>query len=158
MKTLAKQTPVRDAPSAKEHRRTRSDRGVSFAFDSRSLGEMALINSCRKDVGSATCGDRVACCRRRQKFRDSMSYQTRRQSLVGGRPAPAALSFNCFFSTHGRLPQLPMLAPHFRLCVASFVYVAMADLIPEMHRGSIHIAAPWQVTLVAAGVLTVAVL
>jgi hypothetical protein len=34
----------------------------------------------------------------------------------------------------------------------------MADLIPEMHRGSIHIAAPWQVTLVAAGVLTVAVL
>src|SRR4029450_6901914 len=113
MKTLAKQTPVRDATSAKEHRRTRSDRGVSFAFDSRSLGEMALINSCRKDVGSATCGDRVACCRRGQKFRDSMSYQTRRQSVVGGRAAPADLSFNCFFSTPGRLPQLPMLAPHF---------------------------------------------
>ena len=57
------------------------------------------------------------------------------------------------------LRQLPMLAPHFlAFASASFVYVAMADLIPEMHRGSIHIAAPWQVTLVAAGVLTVAVL
>ncbi len=57
------------------------------------------------------------------------------------------------------LNQLPMLAPHFlAFASASFVYVAMADLIPEMHRGSIHIAAPWQVTLVAAGVLTVAVL
>lgn len=57
------------------------------------------------------------------------------------------------------LRQLPMLAPHFlAFASASFVYVAMADLIPEMHRGSIHIAATWQVTLVAAGVLTVAVL
>lgn len=57
------------------------------------------------------------------------------------------------------LNQLPMWAPHFlAFASASFVYVAMADLIPEMHRGSIHIAAPWQVTLVAAGVLTVAVL
>ena len=54
------------------------------------------------------------------------------------------------------LRQLPMLAPHFlAFASASFVYVAMADLIPEMHRGSIYIAAPWQVTLVAAGVLTV---
>lgn len=41
---------------------------------------------------------------------------------------------------------------------ASFVYVAMADLIPEMHRGSIHLAAPWQVALIGAGALTVAVL
>jgi zinc and cadmium transporter len=63
------------------------------------------------------------------------------------------------FAAVGCLRQLPMLAPHFlAFASASFVYVAMADLIPEMHRGSIHIAATWQVTLVAAGVLTVAVL
>jgi len=55
--------------------------------------------------------------------------------------------------------QLPMLAPHFlAFASASFVYVAMADLIPEMHRGSIHLAAPWQVALIGAGALTVAVL
>jgi zinc and cadmium transporter len=57
------------------------------------------------------------------------------------------------------LGQLPMLAPHFlAFASASFVYVAMADLIPEMHRGSIHVSAPWQVALVAGGVLTVVVL
>jgi zinc and cadmium transporter len=57
------------------------------------------------------------------------------------------------------LGQLPMLAPHFlAFASASFVYVAMADLIPEMHRGSIHVSAPWQVALVTGGVLTVVVL
>lgn len=57
------------------------------------------------------------------------------------------------------LGQLPMLAPHFlAFASASFVYVAMVDLIPEMHHGIIHISTPWQVALVTGGVLTVAVL
>jgi transposase InsO family protein len=56
------------------------------------------------------------------------------------------------------LNQLPMLALHFlAFASARFVYVAMADLIPEMHRGSIHIAAHGKSHL-SAGVLTVAVL
>jgi zinc and cadmium transporter len=57
------------------------------------------------------------------------------------------------------LRHLPILSPHFlAFASASFVYVAMADLMPEMHRGAIDVAALWQVTLVTAGVLTVLIL
>ena len=42
------------------------------------------------------------------------------------------------------LRQLPMLSPHFlAFASASVVHVAMAHLIPEMHRGSIHVNALW---------------
>ena len=57
------------------------------------------------------------------------------------------------------LRQLPMVAPHFlALASASFMYMAMAHLIPEMHRDSIRVTALWQVAPVTAGVVTVAVL
>jgi zinc and cadmium transporter len=52
-----------------------------------------------------------------------------------------------------------MLSPHFlAFASASFVYVAMADLMPEMHRSAIDVAPLWQLALIAAGVLTVAML
>jgi zinc and cadmium transporter len=67
--------------------------------------------------------------------------------LVG---ALAAVSF---------LRRLPMLSPHvLAFASASFVYVAMTDLMPEMHRGAIDVAPLSQVVLIAAGVLTVAML
>lgn len=57
------------------------------------------------------------------------------------------------------LRQMPMVAPHFlALASARFMYVAMALLIPEMHRYSIHVTALWQVASVTAGVVTVALL
>lgn len=57
------------------------------------------------------------------------------------------------------LRYLPMLSQYFlAFASASFVYVAMADLMPEMHRGGVDVAALWQVVLVTAGALTVAVL
>ena len=57
------------------------------------------------------------------------------------------------------LRELPTVAPHFlALASASFMYVAMALLIPEMHRDSIHVTALWQVASVTAGVVTVALL
>jgi len=44
------------------------------------------------------------------------------------------------------LRRLPRLSPHFlAFSSASFVYVAMADLMPEMHRGAIDVAPRWQV-------------
>jgi zinc and cadmium transporter len=56
------------------------------------------------------------------------------------------------------LRHLPKWSPHFlAFASASFVYVAMADLMPEMHRGAIDVAPGWQVVLLTAGVLTVAI-
>jgi zinc and cadmium transporter len=40
----------------------------------------------------------------------------------------------------------------------NFLYVAMADLIPSLHRGSIDRNAVRQVLLIALGVLTIVVL
>ena len=57
------------------------------------------------------------------------------------------------------LQRLPMWSPYFMaFASASFVYVAMTDLMPEMHRGTIDVAPRWQVALIVAGVLTVAIL
>jgi zinc and cadmium transporter len=84
-------------------------------------------------------------------------YSRRRALVLNGLSESAGLLGA--FAAVVCLRQLPTLAPQFlAFASASFIYAAMADLIPEMHRGSIHISAPWQVTLVAAGVLTVAVL
>jgi zinc and cadmium transporter len=56
------------------------------------------------------------------------------------------------------LHHLPMWPPYFlAFASASFIYVAMADLMPEMRRGAIDIAPHWQVALIVAGALTVAV-
>jgi zinc and cadmium transporter len=57
------------------------------------------------------------------------------------------------------LRRLPMWSPYFlAFASASFVYVAMADLMPEMHRGAVDVAPRWQVALMTAGALTVAIL
>jgi hypothetical protein len=44
------------------------------------------------------------------------------------------------------------------VAAASFMYIAMADLIPDLHSGRIEGGAFRQLTLVAAGVLTAAFL
>jgi zinc and cadmium transporter len=51
--------------------------------------------------------------------------------------------------------RLPMLLPYFlALAAASFLYVAMADLIPGLHRGRTDASSLRQIILIAAGVLT----
>ena len=52
---------------------------------------------------------------------------------------------------------LPQLLPYVLVFAAgNFLYVAMADLIPDLHRGSTGAAR--QVLLIAAGVITIAIL
>lgn len=54
---------------------------------------------------------------------------------------------------------LPRLLPYVLvLAAASFLYVAMADLIPGLHRGRTDASSLRQLLLIAAGVLTVLVL
>jgi zinc and cadmium transporter len=51
--------------------------------------------------------------------------------------------------------QVPALLPYFlALSAASFLYVAMADLIPGLHRGRTDASSLRQILLVGAGVLT----
>jgi zinc and cadmium transporter len=51
--------------------------------------------------------------------------------------------------------RLPSLLPYFlALSAASFLYVAMADLIPGLHRGRTDASSLRQIILIAAGVLT----
>ena len=51
--------------------------------------------------------------------------------------------------------RLPVLLPYFlALSAASFLYVAMADLIPGLHRGKTDASSLRQILLIAAGVLT----
>ncbi len=52
--------------------------------------------------------------------------------------------------------QLPGLLPYsLVLAASSFLYIAMADLIPDLHRGRIDALAFRQVLLIGAGILTV---
>jgi len=51
--------------------------------------------------------------------------------------------------------QLPLVLPYFlALAAASFLYVAMADLIPGLHRGRTDASSLRQIVLIAAGVGT----
>lgn len=53
----------------------------------------------------------------------------------------------------------PLLLPYFLpVAAASFLYVAMSDLIPSLHRGPLERGAVRQVLLVLAGILTVVLL
>ena len=55
--------------------------------------------------------------------------------------------------------QLPAALPYvLALAAGSFLYVAMADLIPDLHRGQIDIGSIRQVLLIGAGVITILVL
>ena len=52
--------------------------------------------------------------------------------------------------------QLPAALPYvLALAAGSFLYVAMADLIPDLHRGQIDIGSIRQVLLIGAGVITI---
>ena len=52
--------------------------------------------------------------------------------------------------------QLPATLPYvLALAAGSFLYVAMADLIPDLHRGQIDIGSLRQVLLIGAGVITI---
>ncbi len=52
--------------------------------------------------------------------------------------------------------QLPAALPYvLALAAGSFLYVAMADLIPDLHRGQINIGSIRQVLLIGAGVMTI---
>jgi zinc and cadmium transporter len=54
---------------------------------------------------------------------------------------------------------LPNMLPHFLvLAAASFLYVAMADLIPGLHRGRTDAGSLRQILLIAAGIVTMLVL
>ena len=57
------------------------------------------------------------------------------------------------------LDSMPRVAPYFlSFATASFLYVAMADLIPDLHRGTFDDNAARQVILVTAGIGTVLLL
>jgi zinc and cadmium transporter len=57
------------------------------------------------------------------------------------------------------LDGLPTLLPYFLvLSAASFLYVAMADLIPGLHRGRTDASSMRQIVLIAAGVATMLLL
>ncbi len=50
---------------------------------------------------------------------------------------------------------IPMMLPYFlSLAAASFLYVAMADLIPGLHRGRTDASSLRQIVLIAAGIAT----
>ena len=52
--------------------------------------------------------------------------------------------------------RLPAALPYvLALAAGSFLYVAMADLIPDLHRGQIDIGSIRQVLLIGAGVITI---
>jgi zinc and cadmium transporter len=54
------------------------------------------------------------------------------------------------------IDRLPELLPYcLALAASSFLYVAMSDLIPDLHRGRIDAMAFRQVILIGAGVMTV---
>jgi zinc and cadmium transporter len=53
----------------------------------------------------------------------------------------------------------PLLLPYFLpVAAASFLYVAMSDLIPSLHRGPFERGALRQVLVVCAGILAVVLL
>lgn len=55
----------------------------------------------------------------------------------------------------GAFDYLPRMLPYFlSLAAASFLYVAMADLIPGLHRGRTDASSLRQIVLIAAGIAT----
>lgn len=54
------------------------------------------------------------------------------------------------------IDHLPRILPYFMpVAAASFIYIAMSDLIPSLHRGPLEHGGLRQVLLVGAGILTV---
>ena len=88
--------------------------------------------------------------------------------LHAGYSRGRALAFNAIAEAAGVLgagaaylflDSVPRVAPYFlAFATASFLYVAMADLIPDLHRGTFDVNPVRQVLLVAAGIATVLLL
>lgn len=88
--------------------------------------------------------------------------------LHSGYSRSRALAFNALAEVMGVvgaiisvsfLALLPRIEPYFlAFATASFLYVAMADLIPDLHRGTFDDNAVRQVVLVTAGIGTVMLL
>jgi zinc and cadmium transporter len=73
--------------------------------------------------------------------------------LSSGASAVGAIAAYFAFDT------IPRLLPYFlALAAASFLYVAMADLIPGLHRGRTDASSMRQILLIGAGVATMLVL
>ena len=82
---------------------------------------------------------------------------TRRKALLFNATAEAAGLAGAAVSCLA-LDGMPRAAPYFlAFAVASFLYVAMSDLIPDLHRATAEAGAIRQVLLVTAGVMTVVV-
>ena len=80
---------------------------------------------------------------------------TRRRALLFNATAEAAGLAGAALSFLA-LDALPRLSPYFlAFAVASFLYVAMSDLIPDLHRAAIDAGAIRQVILLGAGIATV---
>lgn len=56
-----------------------------------------------------------------------------------------------YFVLEGSQAMIPFILA---VAAASFIYIAVADLIPHMHRSTDARSTAWQVVLIAAGVLT----
>jgi len=83
---------------------------------------------------------------------------SRRQALVANAMAAAAGVLGAILALVF-LDAVPRLEPYFlSLATASFLYVAMSDLIPDLHRGTFDDNPIRQVLLVSAGIVTVMVL
>ena len=88
--------------------------------------------------------------------------------LHAGHSRSRALMFNAMAAAAGVLGAamalvflgaMPRLEPYFlSFATASFLYVAMSDLIPDLHRGTFDDNAMRQVVLVGAGILTILLL
>jgi zinc and cadmium transporter len=88
--------------------------------------------------------------------------------LAAGRSKRGALMLNLTSAAGGVLGAVTMLlfgaaAPHITpyvlaFAAGNFLYVAMADLIPNLHRGTVDRSAVRQIVLIALGVATIAVL
>ena len=83
---------------------------------------------------------------------------SRRQALLADAAAAAAGVLGAILA-RVFLDAMPRLEPYFlSLATASFLYVAMSDLIPDLHRGTFDDNPIRQVLLVSAGIATVMVL
>ena len=88
--------------------------------------------------------------------------------LNAGYPRGKALSLNVLSGTASAagavaaflaFDKVPRMLPYFlALAAASFLYVAMADLIPGLHRGRTDASSLRQILLIAAGVATMLIL
>jgi zinc and cadmium transporter len=87
----------------------------------------------------------------------SAGYSRSRALLLNAYAASGALLGAIAMLIFGA--RVPSVVPYIvAFAAGNFIYVSMADLIPHLHRGSAGTGAVRQVILIAAGVLTIALL